>query len=116
MTRKTAPRDFARDSESWPRSVVDDAAAEVVQAMARALADALEADERSLRQFAAGSGVKRQAIADLLVGRCWPDVATVVRLENFLAMQLYPLRDGIRNPHENRPFRPQWHPVPGTAK
>ncbi|KOU52181.1 hypothetical protein ADK55_16980 [Streptomyces sp. WM4235] len=104
LARKTAPRDLARDPESWPHSVIDDAAAEVVQAIARALTAALEGDKRSLRQHAAGSGVNRQAIADLLAGRCWPDVATVARLENFLATPLYPVHDRTIETDQNMAF------------
>lgn len=116
LARKTAPRDLARDPESWPDSAVDDVAARVVQAIARALALALEREKRSLRQVSTGSGVNRQAIADLLAGRCWPDVVTVARLEDFLAVPLYPRRDGMRSTHQNRPSRPQGNPSQGTTK
>ncbi|MEU8504720.1 helix-turn-helix transcriptional regulator [Streptomyces brevispora] len=44
----------------------------------------------SLRATAAGSGVNRQAIADLLAGRSWPDVATVARLAHFTGTNLWP--------------------------
>ncbi|WP_263399219.1 helix-turn-helix domain-containing protein [Streptomyces venezuelae] len=44
----------------------------------------------SLRTAAAGSGVNRQAIADLLAGRSWPDVATVARLAHFTNTTLWP--------------------------
>ena len=116
LSRKRPPRDLARDPQSWPHAVVDDAAADVVQAIARALADTLETQMRSLRQVAAGSEVNRQAIADLIAGRCWPDVATIARLENFLAVQLYPHRDGKRVMHRNRPSRSPGQAVPGTTK
>ncbi len=115
LARKTAPRDLARDPETWPDSAVDDVAARVVQAIARALALALEREKRSLRQVSTGSGVNRQAIADLLAGRCWPDVVTVARLEDFLAAPLYP-RDGMRSTHQNRPSRPRGNPSQGTTK
>ncbi|MEZ0095252.1 helix-turn-helix domain-containing protein [Streptacidiphilus sp. EB129] len=44
----------------------------------------------SLRGAAAASGVNRQAIADLLAGRSWPDVATVARLGGALSADLWP--------------------------
>ncbi|MET8178505.1 helix-turn-helix transcriptional regulator [Streptomyces sp. NPDC005336] len=116
LSRKRPPCDLALDPQSWPHAVVDDAAAGVVQAIARALADILETQERSLRQVAAGSEVNRQAIADLIAGRCWPDVATVARLENFLAVSLYPHRDGNCVMHRNRPSRCPGQVVPGTTK
>nr|WP_255528281.1 helix-turn-helix transcriptional regulator [Streptacidiphilus sp. P02-A3a] len=53
-------------------------------------------DERgmSLRAVADGSGGNRQAIADLLAGLSWPDVATVARLAAFIGAGLWPLQSG----------------------
>ncbi|MFJ7910061.1 helix-turn-helix domain-containing protein [Kitasatospora sp. NPDC096204] len=86
------PRELTEDPEAWPRLACGDVGAEVVREISRRLAEALAAKGTSLRQAASGSGVNRQAIADLLAGRSWPDVATVARLENFLAVPLYPHR------------------------
>ncbi|MEU6026961.1 helix-turn-helix transcriptional regulator [Streptomyces tauricus] len=99
MARRTPPRELARDPETWPHAELTDPGATVIQVIARALANALKAQKRSLRQTAIGAGVNRQAIADLLAGRCWPDVATVARLENFLAVPLYPPRSGTYPDH-----------------
>ncbi|MFC5959196.1 helix-turn-helix domain-containing protein [Streptomyces pratens] len=44
----------------------------------------------SLRKIADASGVNRQAIADLLEGRSWPDIATVARLGDALVLPLWP--------------------------
>jgi predicted transcriptional regulator len=99
MNRRRPPRELARDPETWPHAQLADPGAAVIQAIARTLAGALETQKRSLRQTATGSGVNRQAIADLLAGRCWPDVATVARLENFLAVPLYPRRSGTHPDH-----------------
>ncbi|MEV6500013.1 helix-turn-helix transcriptional regulator [Streptomyces prunicolor] len=99
MVRQTPPRELARDPESWPHAELTDPGAAVVQAIARTLANALKTQKRSLRRTATGAGVNRQAIADLLAGRCWPDVATVARLENFLAVPLYPSRSGTHDDH-----------------
>jgi hypothetical protein len=96
LARSRPPRELARDPEAWPEAVIlGNEAASVVQDIARALAAALGGQERSLRQAAAGSGVNRQAIADLLAGRCWPDVATVARLEN------PPRRTAVSAPRRN---------------
>lgn len=54
------------------------------------LADAIAERGLSLRGAAAVSGVNRQAIADLLAGRSWPDVATVARLGAALDADLWP--------------------------
>ncbi|MDK1348088.1 helix-turn-helix transcriptional regulator [Streptomyces sp. 378] len=99
MNRRRPPRELAGDPEAWPHAQLTDPGAAVIQAIARALANALKAQKRSLRQTATGSGVNRQAIADLLAGRCWPDVATIARLENFLAVPLYPPRSGTHDDH-----------------
>jgi hypothetical protein len=117
LARSRPPRELARDPEAWPEAVIlGNEAASVVQDIARALAAALGGQERSLRQAAAGSGVNRQAIADLLAGRCWPDVATVARLENFLAVPLYPPHGGTRIAHQSRPSRPHAQHGLGTTK
>ncbi|MFD7552583.1 helix-turn-helix domain-containing protein [Streptomyces sp. NPDC059816] len=92
LARSRPPRELARDPESWPHAVIDDPAADVIQAIARTLTEALKSQAKSLRRVADGSGVNRQAIADLIAGRCWPDIATVARLEDFLAVPLYPPR------------------------
>ncbi|MFJ2176943.1 hypothetical protein ACIOHE_29120 [Streptomyces sp. NPDC087851] len=40
--------------------------------------------------MAAGSGGNRQAIADLLAGKSWPDVATIASLAHFTGTSLWP--------------------------
>ncbi|MEV7928523.1 helix-turn-helix transcriptional regulator [Kitasatospora sp. NPDC088779] len=95
------------DPEAWPRLASGDTAAEAVRVISSRLAEALAGQAVSLRQAAVGSGVNRQAIADLLAGRSWPDVATVARLENFLDVPLYPHRVETRIAHGERPSRPR---------
>ena len=56
----------------------------------RTLAAILDEQGWSLRTVAAGSGVNRQAIADLLAGKSWPDVATIARLAHFTGVGLWP--------------------------
>ncbi|WP_206743349.1 helix-turn-helix domain-containing protein [Streptomyces caatingaensis] len=107
MTRSRPPRDLARDPETWPHALIDDPAAAVVQDIARTLATTLADQGRSLRRAAEGSGVNRQAIADLIAGRCWPDIATVARLENFLAVTLYPPGEECAVRMENSPSAPR---------
>ncbi|WP_405642780.1 helix-turn-helix domain-containing protein [Streptomyces uncialis] len=65
-------------------------AAEAVRLIARTLTRSLADQNLSLRAAAAGSGVNRQTIADLLAGRSWPDVATVARLTAFTSTSLWP--------------------------
>jgi transcriptional regulator with XRE-family HTH domain len=78
------------DPEAWPHSPSTDPAAEAVRQIARDLAGTLADRGWSLRRTADGSGVNRQAIADLLAGRSWPDIATVARLAAFTGTALWP--------------------------
>jgi transcriptional regulator with XRE-family HTH domain len=63
---------------------------EAVRQIAARLAAALTERGWSLRETATRSGVNRQAVADLLAGRSWPDVATVARLSAALQASLWP--------------------------
>ncbi|MFE0604103.1 helix-turn-helix domain-containing protein [Streptomyces sp. NPDC058892] len=88
--RARSPRELTDDPEAWPEQPSPDVAAEAVRRIARNLAEALDERSWSLRTAAAGSGVNRQAIADLLAGKSWPDVATVARLTHFTDTALWP--------------------------
>ncbi|KOG91348.1 hypothetical protein ADK38_03685 [Streptomyces varsoviensis] len=81
--RARPPRQLTRDPKAWPEQPSCDPGAEAVRQIARALAAVLRERDLSLRAAAVGSGVNRQAIADLLAGHSWPDVATVARLADF---------------------------------
>jgi transcriptional regulator with XRE-family HTH domain len=116
LARSRPPRELAHDPKAWPDAEITDPAAAVVQHIARATQNALGQLGLSLRQAADNSGVNRQVIANLVAGRTWPDVATIARLENFLAMPLYPTAGGTRFAHEDRPSRPQQQQDLGTTK
>ncbi|MFD7018521.1 helix-turn-helix domain-containing protein [Streptomyces sp. NPDC059928] len=88
--RARSPRELAGNPEAWAEEPSDDPAAEAVRQIARRLAQALDDQGLSLRAAAAGSGVNRQSIADLLAGRSWPDIATVARLTHFTGTALWP--------------------------
>ncbi|WP_405141995.1 helix-turn-helix domain-containing protein [Sphaerisporangium sp. NBC_01403] len=89
--RAQAPRELAQDPDLWPEAdLAAHVAAAAVQDIARNLASAMASRRLSLRQLAALSGVNRQAIADLLAGRSWPDVATVARLDHATGNRLWP--------------------------
>lgn len=92
--RSRPPRELADNPEAWPHADVADTAAAVVQHIARAIDFSIKQRELSLRQVAAASGVNRQAIADLIAGRAWPDVATVARPESGLDTPLWPQSGG----------------------
>ncbi|GAA4986338.1 hypothetical protein HD597_000156 [Nonomuraea thailandensis] len=89
--RSAAPRDLAENPQAWPHADLSGhPPAAVVQAIAASLTGILAERRLSLRGLAAASGVNRQSIADLLVGRSWPDVATIALLETALAVRLWP--------------------------
>jgi transcriptional regulator with XRE-family HTH domain len=93
MNRRTPPRELAADPETWPDCHLDDPGAAAVQEVARTLATVIAGRGLSLRAVADASGVNRQAVADLINGRSWPDVATVARLAGGLGARLWPRSD-----------------------
>jgi DNA-binding phage protein len=90
MNRRRPPRELAADPETWPHAQLTDPGAAAVQDIARTLARILGDHGMSLRRIADASGVNRQAIADLIEGRSWPDIVTVARLGDALAVPLWP--------------------------
>lgn len=88
--RALPPRELTDDPEAWPDRPSADLGAEAVREVSRSLAAAITDRGLSLRGASAASGVNRQAIADLLAGRSWPDVATVARLGVALDVDLWP--------------------------
>lgn len=90
MKRRTPPRELARDPETWPEASLADPGAAAVQHIARTLTAVMSERRLTLRGLAKTSGVNRQAIADLLAGRSWPDVATVARLGAAVGAPLWP--------------------------
>ncbi len=64
--------------------------AQVAQAVARALAEAMEAQGLSANAVAQRSGVNRQVVTNVLNGTVWPDLLTVVDLEVALGVPLWP--------------------------
>jgi lambda repressor-like predicted transcriptional regulator len=102
VARARSPRELAADPDAWPDANLagqhdgedrrDGAliAAAAVQDIARHLAAAIADQGWSLRRLSLAAGVNRQAIADLLAGRSWPDVATVARLDHATGQHLWP--------------------------
>jgi lambda repressor-like predicted transcriptional regulator len=89
-SRVRSPRECSDDPETWPDRAQAEPGVEAVRQISAALAAALAGRGWSLRQAAAASGVNRQAIANLLAGDSWPDVATVARLGAALDAGLWP--------------------------
>ncbi|TDD00514.1 XRE family transcriptional regulator [Nonomuraea deserti] len=89
--RSRSPRDLAEDPEDWPHANLSGhPAAAVVQAIAAALQAVMAERGLSFRRLAEVSGVNRQTVNDVVVGRCWQDVATIAQLEAGLAVRLWP--------------------------
>lgn len=76
----------------WPSLRCTDPVAEGIRMLAINLDAAIKAEGWSARQAARHSGVDHTIIYDLLAGTSWPDVTTVLRLENGLKRTLWPLR------------------------
>ncbi|MCP9944168.1 helix-turn-helix domain-containing protein [Streptomyces somaliensis] len=64
--------------------------AQIGQAIARALAEAMERQGLSANALASAAGVNRQAITYVLRGETWPDILTVASLELALGEMLWP--------------------------
>jgi transcriptional regulator with XRE-family HTH domain len=107
LGRSTCPREHAADPDRWTDGLSDDPPARVVQYIARALGAAIEEKRWSLRETAAASLVNRQAIANILAGLSWPDVVTIVRLEDALGVPLWPGAMDIASghAHSSRPAK-----------
>ena len=88
--RVRPPRQVSQDPEAWPDRPQAEPGVEAVRQISAALRAALAERGWSLRRLAAVSGVNRQAIANLLAGDSWPDVATVARLNAALDAGLWP--------------------------
>jgi transcriptional regulator with XRE-family HTH domain len=88
--RVRSPRESSDDPEAWPDRPQAEPGVEAVRQISGALRVVLDERGWSLRQAAAVSGVNRQAIANLLAGDSWPDVATVARLAAALDAGLWP--------------------------
>ncbi|WP_051753401.1 helix-turn-helix domain-containing protein [Streptosporangium amethystogenes] len=89
--RSRSPREMAQDPENWPHADLSGhPAAIAVQAIAAALQNVMAEQGLSFRRLAEVSGVNRQTVNDVAVGRCWPDVATIAQLEAGLGIRLWP--------------------------
>ncbi|WP_329069945.1 helix-turn-helix domain-containing protein [Streptomyces sp. NBC_01429] len=72
--------------------MTDHHGAKVAQALALALACALESTGWSVAELARRSGVSRLTIANVMEGRVWPDLLTIASLERALECDLWPGR------------------------
>lgn len=88
--RNKKPFEYTLDAH-WPYAVMDGyRPAQVGQAIARALTEAMERRQVSANVLAAEAGINRQVIANILAGRTWPDMLTVASLEAALGEMLWP--------------------------
>lgn len=88
--RGRKPFEYVTDGP-WPYAVTESHfGAQVAQAVARALAEAMERKKISANALAQESDVNRQVIANVLAGVVWPDLLTVASLEGALEERLWP--------------------------
>ncbi|WP_369366438.1 helix-turn-helix domain-containing protein [Streptomyces sp. CG4] len=88
--RGKKPREYAVSGD-WPYAVMDSVRqAQVGQAVARALSEAMERRSFSANALAEASGVNRQVISNILAGTVWPDMFTLASLEVALDEMLWP--------------------------
>ncbi|MCY7288366.1 MAG: helix-turn-helix domain-containing protein [Cryobacterium sp.] len=66
----------------WPAVPSDDAVAEVARQLVVNLREAMGG--RSIREVASATDVDRATIGALLVGKSWPDIVTLAKLERGL--------------------------------
>ncbi|MEU6284431.1 helix-turn-helix transcriptional regulator [Streptomyces sp. NPDC047028] len=110
--RGKKPWEYAVAGE-WPYAVMDGyRPAQVGQAVARALAEAMERRQLSANALAVASGVNRQVISNVLAGTTWPDLLTVASLEAALGEMLWPRHVGW--PLDDNGVRQQ--PLPPQAR
>lgn len=64
--------------------------AQVAQAVARALAEAMAQRRLSANALAQQTGVNRQVISNILTGASWPDLLTIATIEQALGVLLWP--------------------------
>ncbi|RPK40894.1 Helix-turn-helix protein [Streptomyces sp. ADI93-02] len=78
-------------SGDWPYAVMESVRqAQIGQAVARALTEAMERRGLSANALATASGVNRQVISNILAGIVWPDMFTLASLEEALDEVLWP--------------------------
>ncbi|MEU6079379.1 helix-turn-helix domain-containing protein [Streptomyces sp. NPDC047108] len=88
--RNKKPFQYALDAD-WPYAVMDGyRPAQVAQAIARALSEAMERQALSANALASAAGVNRQVITYVLRGETWPDILTLASLEAALGEMLWP--------------------------
>lgn len=75
-------------TESWPDAPSRDAAGETARLFALNLRAAI--GERSVRSVARDAGIDEGTVRNVLSGAAWPDLHSVSRLEESLAIRLYP--------------------------
>jgi hypothetical protein len=73
----------------WPEKPSSDPAGEVARRLVVNLQRALN-EQKSIRRVAQVAGVDHTTILKILAGRSWPDLHTIVQLEQSLGTSLWP--------------------------
>ncbi|MFF1540665.1 helix-turn-helix domain-containing protein [Microbacterium sp. NPDC058269] len=88
-SQRATPADL---SPSWPNSPSTEPEGEVARLLALRLEAAIP--YRSVRKVADIAGVDEGTIRNIVSGSRWPDLRTIVRLEEALGVALWPGRSG----------------------
>lgn len=111
--RELKPCDYAVTGDHWPYAEMQGVRqGQIGQAVARALAEAMEARGYSANGLAKASGVNRQVISNILYGVVWADLFTIASLEETLDWTLWP--DHTTWPTNDEGVRHQ--PLPGRLR
>jgi transcriptional regulator with XRE-family HTH domain len=73
----------------WPEKPSSDPAGEIARKLVLNLQRALTT-QKSIRAVATLAGIDHTTILKILAGRSWPDLHTIVRLEQSLGVPLWP--------------------------
>lgn len=84
--KREVPRSASAD---WPNAACGDPVAEEIRLIAVRLAQVRDEQGLSLRQVAELASTTHPVVAALLKGEAWPEVATIVRLEHALGVDLW---------------------------
>ena len=109
---KSRPRDYLADPESgvWPGgAMVADPPPETLLALHISTVLNEYCDARGLSSYtaAAAAQISQKSMYHLLTGRCWPNLVTILRVEQNLGIQLWAGQHNTRSgaPLEPRPNR-----------
>jgi hypothetical protein len=86
MQPRSRPAEMA--PSPWPDAPADDPIAETARVFVTNLVGAI--GSKSIRSVARASGVNHVTLQNIMLGKIWPDLATIARLERGTETPLWP--------------------------